>query len=107
MSQHTFSTTFGNRPVTVLMGWDRPLRGFFMTIEYADDPEDEEYAYCNLDDPKLIASGGLPPDTEHFKTVLETMNVKLPQRMLDEIEADGKNNTGNRYVSYDAHGNIL
>ncbi len=106
MSQHTFRTTFRNRPVKVLMGWDRPLRGFFMTIDYLDNPKDEDIAYCNLDDMALIEFGGLPPTLDHFKAVLAKLKISLPELMLKEVQADGDANMGNRYVTYNAEGQI-
>jgi len=49
MSQHYFETTYANRPVTVTLGWDRPLGHFFMFIEKNDAAEDEvEILYSNL-----------------------------------------------------------
>lgn len=48
MSQHVFSTTLAGCPVTVMVGWDRPLGYVFMVVELdpleGEDPDD-------LDDP--------------------------------------------------------
>jgi hypothetical protein len=106
MSQHNFQTVYKNRPVNVLMGWDRPLAGFFLVIEYSDNQDKEEYAYVNLDDEEIAAWDGLPPDTNRFTSVLASMGIRVPQLMLDEIQKDAENNVGNRYVCYDAEGNI-
>lgn len=55
MSQHYFETRYRNQPVTVIIGWDRPLGHFFMFVErsYGDvPPEDVSDAplYSTLDE---------------------------------------------------------
>lgn len=33
MSRHYFETTYKDHPVTVFLGWDRPLGHYFLVIE--------------------------------------------------------------------------
>jgi len=40
MSQHSFTTTLQGRPVVVVVGYDRPLRGFFCFVEKCDAVDD-------------------------------------------------------------------
>jgi hypothetical protein len=48
MSRHVFDTVCDDRPVQVVLGWDRPLQTVFLTIEWCDEPSG--YLYSNLDD---------------------------------------------------------
>ena len=101
MSQHYFETQHEGKPVTVVMGWDRPLQGFFMVIEKASDTEDE-YLYSNLDDEALFPFMGLPPTLEHFLATLKTFGLSVPPTMIEEIQADAYNNVGNRIKDHSA-----
>jgi len=76
MSQHFFKCLHQGKPVCVLMGWDRPLSGFFLVVE-ADIPTlDDDYVYSNLNDPALTECYGLPDDIGYFKTVGKTICQK-------------------------------
>jgi len=105
MSQHRFVTTYQGRPVELLMGWDRPLRGFFMVVSRLDSMEGEdEIVYSNLDDSALARCGGLSAVMDHFLMKLANLAIDAPQAMLAEVERDSWNNVGNRHVTYDAEG---
>lgn len=119
MSQHLYPATHQGEPVSVLIGYDRPLKGFFLVIErtapspvIADlptDDEDEEdpYLYSNLSDMGLIQWGGLPPTLDHFMLKLQELGIPALPNVIAELHADQANNTGNRTVRYDAAGIIL
>ncbi len=49
MSRHEYRTEYRGRPVCVVAGWDRPLQGCYMFIEYLD-PATGSMPYSNLDD---------------------------------------------------------
>lgn len=107
MSQHYFETQHGDRPVTILMGWDRPLQGFFMVIE-AEGVEDDgqDYIYSNLTDRQLRSVRGLPDSLDHYMAKLAELDLSVPAQMLKEIQADAAADVGNRHVWYDAAGNV-
>ena len=107
MSQHYFETTLQDQPAIVMMGWDRPLSGFFLTIEVGADNEVEEPFYSNLTDGNLVAFRGFPPSIGYFKTKLAELGLAVPDRMFQEVEEDGCANVGNQQVWYDEAGNIL
>lgn len=119
MSQHFYPATYQGEPVTVLIGYDRPLRGFFMVIERitpatvntepADDEDDEgdPYVYSNLSDIELIECGGLPHQVDHFLRRLQELNIPAHASVIAGIRVDQAGNVGNRYVSYDEAGNQL
>jgi len=113
MSQHTYLTTQGDKPVEILMGWDRPLQGFFMVVEAVapnatdvdeQDDDDDGLVYSNLLDGTLCAQGGLSRELGYFKAKLVELKLTVPDRMLEEIEADARANVGNRCVRYGANG---
>lgn len=104
MSQHIYPSSYKGLPITILMGWDRPLQGFFMVIELE---EAEGLIYSNLDDPKLIPFGGLPDSLEHFSEKLDELGLSVPQAMIEQIELDAAANVGNRHVLYDQAGNVV
>jgi hypothetical protein len=108
--------------VEILMGWDRPLQGYFMVItrldassheEAADDASEDDVeedlllVYSNLDDPELAVWGGLPPMVDHFRTKLGALGLQVPAAMLEAVERDGWLNVGNHQVVYDADGRVL
>ena len=104
MSQHYFNTAVAGEPVTVTMGWDRPLQGYFMMIESAGR---EQYLYNNLEDLALIPEGGFADSLDYFIEKMKELGVTVPDRMLNEIRVDGGLNVGNRHVAYGVDGTIL
>ena len=101
MSQHRFQTEDREgRPIEVLMGWDRPLQGFFLVIQRPND----DIVYSNLVDGALDRWNGLPPTLDHFVDELRRRQIQVPQRMLNEIRLDGERNAGNREVLYRTSG---
>ena len=74
MSQHYFSTTYQDRPITVLAGWDRPLSQHFMVIEHDDADDDTSdkdiYLYSNLHDSKAWGQ-----DWSYFQRKLDWTNT--------------------------------
>lgn len=116
MSQHTIPAQYQGRPVRVVAGWDRPLRGFFLVIARtdaathpADDTDDEDgpILYSNLSDPELLECGGHPDSFAPFLGVLARFGITLAEEVIDSIELDGYFNVGNRFVHYDADGRRL
>jgi len=104
MTQHYYPTEHQGKPATIMMGWDRPLQGFFMVIE--DGQNRGKYIYSNLDDPELIQFGGLPPCLDPFLAKLEALGLSVPDVMLDAIELDAALNEGNRRGEYNRDGSV-
>ncbi|HHF0534559.1 TPA: hypothetical protein ACPHXL_003520 [Vibrio alginolyticus] len=92
MSRHYFKTEYQGKAITILMGYDRPLGGFFMVIEDSGQ-EDDEYIYSNLNEE--IAH---PKSLEPYCAKLEQLGIFVPAEMLMEIEADGDALMGNKDV---------
>lgn len=107
MSQHCFTTQLDGQPVEIIMGWDRPMQGFFMTIERVHAPRgthDDAPVYCSLRDPDLAGTRGITLSLTHFERKLAALGLQVPPQMLQEICEDGGANAGNRYVCYDLAG---
>jgi hypothetical protein len=103
MSQHIYKTTHQDRPIEVLIGWDRPLQGFFMMIDWLDEENDsDEYLYSNLDDLNLQNSH--PKELSYFLERLSVLGVVVPQKMLQEVLKDQRENAGNRTERYEEEG---
>ncbi len=97
MSQHRFKTSYKAQPVEILMGWDRPLQGFFLVIQ--DLSDENEPIYSNLDDENLEPDG-LSRDLGYFQNKLKQLGIFVPAQMWDEIKSDQLDNVGNRYETY-------
>ncbi len=99
MSQHFFKTTHKGEVITVMMGWDKPLQGFFMVIEDKTSGDDG-FIYSNLEDPELAQSGGFAQSIEPFVNKLGELGIEVPIEMLECVEMDGIFNVGNKVVHY-------
>jgi len=105
MSQHSFNTTLEGRPVIVVVGYDRPLRGFFCFVEKCDaDDDGDEFVYSTLNDLKLASCYGLSKSLDYFKGVLHELGLRVPTSMFEQSELDMLGNVGIRCVSHAADG---
>src|SRR5688500_1410593 len=97
MSQHYYSTTYKGMPVTVMMGWDRPLGYYFMIVELTENEDstlpDNVYVYSNLNDATPFANS-----LDDYRKKLLNLGIVVPESMFVEVELDGMLNVGNRYV---------
>jgi len=100
MSQHIFSTSIEGKPVTVLMGWDRPQQEFFLVVELDEPPAGgDSYLYSNMADPRARGR-----DLEYFKSKLDEFGIAVPRAMLQQVRLDHWDNVGNRNCIYAANG---
>ena len=91
MSQHLYKTDTH----AVLMGYDRPLNGFFMVIE-----DRHEMVYSNLFDIELINCGGLCLDLNYFTQKALSFGIQIPKDMLKAIEQDACEKVGNKFIDH-------
>jgi hypothetical protein len=91
MSQHHFFIEHEGQKTHVLMGWDRPLQGYFLVINKENDT-DSPY-WSNLD-----VAISHPNALNTFFDVLARLNITLPDEMSQAIEKDAEQNKGNRQV---------
>lgn len=86
MSQVKFKTEYKGKPVEVMAGWDRPLHGFFLTVFDLDPNAEVECVYSNLDDPNVPGTGGFTQTTSYWKSILEKMEIGVPEEFWARVE---------------------
>lgn len=108
MSQHNFATSHKGFPITVKLGWDRPMRYFFMVIpkpaELVDETmqvEDDNFLYSNLHEADPFGH-----DLDYYREVLRHFQIVVPDSMFIEVEHDAARNVGNRVVKHLADGSF-
>ncbi|MGP3790509.1 hypothetical protein [Pseudomonas sp. B392_1p] len=108
MSRHYFDTLHKGFPVTVVLGWDRPMAYFFLVIEkppeLIDDTmkvEDEDFLYSNLQE-----SDPFSHDLGYYREVLRHFQIVVPESMFIEVQRDLERNIGNRVVDHQADGSF-
>jgi hypothetical protein len=105
MSQHRIVTTYQGEPVTVLMGYDRPLKYYFLVVErdVAEDRDDDRAGstmiYSNLNERDAFKK-----DLAYYRAKLSELGIEVLTTMFEQIARDGDRNVGNRYVWYEADG---
>jgi hypothetical protein len=109
MSHHIFQTALNGRPVTVDLGWDRPLQYVFMTVssqDLKDHPDDDSspYLYSNLDDENLPIQG--TQSVEYFQDRLTELGISVPSIMFQSVQDDQNQDVGNKTVAYQADGSF-
>ena len=96
MSQHIFETNNAQgAPVTVTMGYDRPLVYVFCTVL---DPNDK-VIYSNLDDDD---AGTLQQEVDYYRPVLERLGLHVPESVFQEVASGQIGRIGNRVVVHSA-----
>ncbi len=118
MSQHYVSTQRDGENIEILLGWDRPLSGFFMVVSQQLEPAcdcdpdgdlisgcEVKYFYSNLGDPEL--KHGFSNDPFYFKKKLVELNIEMPDEIFNIMLQDGLNNVGNAVRCYDLTDNVL
>lgn len=78
---------------TAFMGWDRPLRYFFIVL-YNGDPDETDPVYTNLDDPKNDGSLGY-----QLKMFKDFLGIEAPDDLIQQLKDDQANNVGNKVVT--------
>jgi len=94
MSQHIYKTAYHGQPIEILLGYDKPMDGYFMVIEFTDPAIDDDfYLYSNLfeDEPFV-------PTLDRYLAVLSNLGITLPQPIIEEVLEDGRNKAGSKCV---------
>jgi len=94
MSRHRFQATsseFG--PVTVWMGYDRPLDGFFFTVF---DRSEDKCLYDNL-----RYSEPHPKSLDKWIAKAKEFGIALPAGLLEELQSERDNKIGNKVKTWD------
>jgi hypothetical protein len=118
MSQHFFHAVVEGHPVQVMMGWDRPLQGYFMSIERTDLPpvtlaeSGDDAAARPLEDEfedelvwdSMSLPNPFPRSLAVFRAKLAELGIRPPAGLFEAVEADARVNAGNRVVTHFAGG---
>ncbi|HCM5830611.1 hypothetical protein [Klebsiella pneumoniae] len=100
MSRHYFATSHKGAPVTVYLGWDRPVQYFFLVIEKsAARVEEDDYLYSNLHERDPFGHG-----LDYYRDVLRHFQIVVPESMFTEVQRDADNHVGNRIVIHQVDG---
>lgn len=99
MSRHFLHMDHGERKITVVAGYDRPLRSLFLHVVYADLPpwEEEQFLYDSLDEPAA--------DWTDINTVaerLDALGIAVPPSLVEGLFIDQCLNAGNLVVEHHA-----
>ncbi len=103
MSRHYFGAFHKGSPITVVLGWDRPMDYFFLVIEEetnsANNPMAFDLLYSNLQE-----SDPFNHDLDYYREVLHNFQIGVPESMFIEVERDRERNTGNRVITHQTDG---
>lgn len=101
MSQHYFRTQHQGEPVTVLLGWDRPLGHVFMQVMRSDAAPGDGTLYSNMEEADPF---GL--DLDYFANKLNELGIAVPASMFEQTRLDQVLRSGNRTVTHEADGSF-
>lgn len=88
MSQHRIKTEIADKEAVVLIGFDRPLQHYYMTVQLEGEP-----IWSNLS----LVLGGLS-DVDPYIFVLQGFGIVLPDEMIDELMCDRLESPGTNKV---------
>lgn len=100
MSKHFYRAQQAARTLQVDVGWDRPCQHFYLNIEDAQAPEDQEpLLYAPLYDDRTygegrgVLRGGL--DVDEVRERLAEFGITPPDGLLEALNNDARLNVGN------------
>jgi hypothetical protein len=103
MSQIRVQAVFDNHhPVTVVLGWDRPLQHCFLNIPLEKEHEGDE-SFAPLVE-AAVQTAVTPMEPDEIAHVLEQARIAVPATALAELESHMRSNLGNIVIAYDAKG---
>lgn len=104
VSRHSFHTNVGDLPVTVVMGWQSHLNGYYMFIENdSKQPGDEMFMFytCETDGTLMALLGTTEPKTiDYFIDHLSALHIILPSIMIDHLLASNQMHSERLIVNY-------
>jgi hypothetical protein len=80
MSQHLATATLDGHPVEIVAGFDRRLGDYFLQVI----DERNDMLYTSLQEPLLDWT-----DIATLRTKVAELGLRLPAKLLDEVEGDG------------------
>jgi len=95
MSQHLATATLDGHPVEIVAGFDRRLGDYFLQVI----DERNDMLYTSLQEPLLDWT-----DIATLRTKVAELGLRLPAKLVDEVEGDGRRRAGNRIVRHKVNG---
>jgi hypothetical protein len=93
MSRYIFDSTIQDQPVRITVGYDRQTSTFYLTIAWIRP--DTDVVECYASDLRLAYN---PADPRSVRRFLESLEIKAPASVWNELHYDAATQTGNRVV---------
>jgi hypothetical protein len=93
MSRYIYDATIQDQPVRVTVGYDRPTSTFYLTIGWIRPGTDVIECYASDLRPAYD-----PKDVRSIRRFLESLKIKTPESMWNELHYDASTQKGNRVV---------
>lgn len=93
MSRYIFNSNIQDQPVRVTVGYDRPTSTFYLTIGWLRPGTD--VVECYASDLGLAYD---PADARSIRRFLESLEIKAPTLVWNELHHDAATKNGNRVV---------
>ena len=109
MSCHIFKTHSKGRRVSVVLGYDRTLKNFYLMVQHLNSATRQgkrrsardtgpAFLYTNTSDPNAGS------DLGYYWEKLEKLGISVPARVFREADRDAEYEVGNRVVQHYASG---
>lgn len=108
MSQHYFSTTLANGPVTVMLGWNQPPGCVCMVVQLqatqgpSPDATGEHDLYVDFSFP--AGREELSKELASYRRTLDKMDIRIPDSMWAQLDLDHATDAGLCEIRYAADG---
>jgi hypothetical protein len=93
MSRYIFDSTILDQPVRVTVGYDRPTSTFYLTVGWIRPGSD--VVECYASDLRLAYD---PTDVRSIRRFLNSLEIKSPESVWNELHYDATTRNGNRVV---------
>lgn len=95
MSRRTITTLQGLQPVCVTMGWDRPTRQVFASVQAVGEKDPYKMIYDSMEDGDLKPFGPKEADLDYFLDKLMSLGVFVEDTLANQVYMDVTFNAGN------------
>lgn len=103
MSQHLLNICVEGKQYTILAGWDRRVKVYFLDVstpEPDDEPDEDGCVYNS----RLLDGGVSIAD---MKRELAELGLQAPESFFEQLEYDCRSNVGNRYAVHAGDGTFV
>jgi hypothetical protein len=108
MSQHYFSTTLADRPVTVMLGWNQPPGCVCMVVEHhvtrGADPDEMDESEIYVDFSFPVGREAMSKALTNYRRQLDELELQIPESMWAQLDLDHATDAGTGVLRYAADG---